>query len=140
MSSLKLGMITIYQLVTHTSGLELLPRHFRKTYEYSYEEFMDLVYKSTLGFYPGCGWRYSHTGYILLIFIIEMVTEQTYFDFMKSNIFQPLQMKSVISNHMFEYKSFPKITHGYRQKTIRRSRSQPIGNMMLTSYIENEEP
>ena len=135
LSSLNLGTITIYQLVTHTSGLELLPKHFRKTYEYSYDEFLQLVCKSHLGFYPGCGWRYSHTGYILLVLIIEMICQESYFDFMKSRIFQPLKMNSVISNE-----TLPKITHGYRQKTIRRSRSQPIGNMLLSAYIENEEP
>ena len=140
MSSLKVGMITIYQLATHTSGLELLPKHFKGIYEYSHENFIELVCNSRLGFYPGCGWRYSHTGYILLVFIIEIITQGSYFDFMKSRIFQPLKMNSVISNHTFETKTLPRISHGYRQKTIRRSRSHPVGNMLLSTYIENEEP
>ncbi len=47
-----------------------------------------------LNFAPGAKWEYSNSGYILLGLIIEIVSGQTYEDFLSENIFTPLGMTS----------------------------------------------
>jgi CubicO group peptidase (beta-lactamase class C family) len=88
--------VTIRQLLTHTSGI------YNFTNASSYpdfkmqhaspaeiiEQFRDLP----LDFPPGETWSYSNSGYILLGYIIEDISGQSYAGFLKDNIFEPLQM------------------------------------------------
>lgn len=86
--------ITIHQLLTHTSGI---PNSTDKsgidraaaTPQQMFRSFVD----KPLDFIPGTSWNYSNSGYILLGMIIEKVSGQTYADFLKTNIFDPLGMK-----------------------------------------------
>lgn len=55
-------------------------------------ELLDLVAKKPLEFKPGTKWACSNTGYVLLGMVIEKVSGQSYADFLKSNIFEPLGM------------------------------------------------
>src|SRR5215469_434048 len=52
-----------------------------------------LVRDKPLDFTPGTNWSYSNTDYILLGMIVEKVSGQSYADFLKANIFEPLGMK-----------------------------------------------
>jgi len=49
-----------------------------------------------LDFDPGTQWQYSNTNYVVAGRIVEKVTGQPYFAFLKQRIFGPLNMKSVI--------------------------------------------
>lgn len=48
-------------------------------------------------FEPGARFAYSNSNFIILGLIVEAVTEQSYFDYVKTNIFDPLEMASTDS-------------------------------------------
>jgi CubicO group peptidase (beta-lactamase class C family) len=88
--------ITIHQLLTHTSGIpnytnSLLIAKLNRTGA-TPQELIAQVTDKPLDFKPGTQWSYSNTGYVLLGMIIEKASGQTYADFLKSNIFDPLGM------------------------------------------------
>lgn len=90
--------ITIYQLLSHTSGIrnwydirmpENTPDNFPMCPEpHKYIEKMDKIFL----FDPGMYHSYSNTGYVLLGKIIEKVSGVTYEDYLKEKIFNPSGM------------------------------------------------
>lgn len=88
--------ITVHQLLTHTSGIynytssPEFPK-IRRTGA-TPQQMIELVTDKPLDFTPGTNWSYSNTGYILLGMIIQKVSNQSYADFLKTNIFDPLGM------------------------------------------------
>lgn len=89
--------ITIHQLLTHTSGVPN-PDYSGKQYLDTQrigatpEGLVTLVANRRLDFRPGTNWSYSNTGYIVLGMLIEKLSGQSYADFLRKNIFQPLGM------------------------------------------------
>ncbi|HEY2014790.1 MAG TPA: serine hydrolase [Bryobacteraceae bacterium] len=89
--------ITIFHVLTHTSGIP----NFTNFPEYSKEEpfpttpekLVARFRDKPLDFAPGEKWSYSNSGYVLLGYLIEKVSGQTYEAFLKENIFTPLGMK-----------------------------------------------
>ena len=92
--------VTIHQLLTHTSGLG----------NYQNEKFFaqldrvktiaDLLpffANEPLAFEPGTKWEYSNSGYVVLGLIIEKVSGQNYFDYVRENIFEPAGMSNTDS-------------------------------------------
>jgi CubicO group peptidase (beta-lactamase class C family) len=89
--------VTIFHLLTHTSGIpsvtslpdfetwRLLDSTAEKTTAY--------VRDKPLEFPPGSQFHYSNSGYILLGFLIERISGQSYGDFLREKIFTPLNMK-----------------------------------------------
>jgi CubicO group peptidase (beta-lactamase class C family) len=89
--------ITIFHLLTHTSGIPNFT---------GFPEYHSLEWKSTTGeqlvarfkdkpldFEPGAKYSYSNSGYVLLGYLIEKVSGQTYADFVRQNEFEPLEMR-----------------------------------------------
>lgn len=68
--------ITLYHLLTHTSGLPNTP---------AFRSF-------PLVFSPGTDFLYSNPGYVLLADVIQRASGQTFEDFLRGNLFQPLGM------------------------------------------------
>lgn len=94
------GKVTIHQLLTHTSGMgnyqneEFLARLDRiKTIADLLRFFAD----EPLAFEPGAKWEYSNSGYVVLGLIIEKVSGQNYFDYVRENIFKPAGMSNTDS-------------------------------------------
>lgn len=92
-------LITIHQLLCHTSGLPdytTFPGFLRNNSDryYSTEELIKVFADSTLEFVPGTVSRYSNSGYIVLGAIIEKVTGKSYADVLKERIFKPLEMNN----------------------------------------------
>ena len=103
--------ITVWNLITHTSGLSNYLAHggvFRvkgrpgdfidgvtnkKAYEY-------LKTIDTLRFTPGERFEYSNSGYLLLSLVVEKASGKLFHEFMKDEIFNPLKMENtyVVSN------------------------------------------
>ena len=88
--------ITIHHLLNHTSGISNfteLPvyRELIKTGA-SLDEVISYFKDLPLEFSPGSSYSYSNSGYILLTKIIELVSHQSYSQYLKENIFQPLHM------------------------------------------------
>jgi CubicO group peptidase (beta-lactamase class C family) len=88
--------ITVHQLLTHTSGIP----NYTSSPEFAKirrtgatpQQMIELVTDKPLDFTPGTNWSYSNTGYILQGMIIQKISGQSYADFLKTNIFDPLGM------------------------------------------------
>lgn len=86
--------ITIYQLLSHTSGIPEtwiggLPENISS--DWTIEPNPHLVLqemKTTSMFEPGTKYSYSNSGYLLLGEIIEQVSGQSYQDFIKENLLE----------------------------------------------------
>jgi CubicO group peptidase (beta-lactamase class C family) len=96
--------ITIHHLLTHTSGLgsyfnETYSKGSRELYR-TVEDFRPLVKEEKPAFEPGKRFRYSNTGMLLLGVVIESVTGQSYFDYIRKNIYEPAGMKNSDSYEM----------------------------------------
>jgi D-alanyl-D-alanine carboxypeptidase len=90
--------ITVHHLLTHTSGIPsytALPNFFRDKARDPLKpaEIVKLTQDKPLEFEPGEKWAYNNTGYVLLGLIIEKVSGQTYADYVRTHIFEPLGMK-----------------------------------------------
>jgi len=86
------NQITIHHLLTHSSGLGDGPNDGKK-----YNNPKDMVNQfaeAPLKFTPGERFEYSNSGYTLLGYIIETITEKSYEDVLKDKIFNPLNMKN----------------------------------------------
>ena len=86
--------VTIRHLLTHTSGIKSytgrsgfeFSRHLTQT------QFIRAIAAAAPDFAPGEGWQYSNSGYNLLGFILENASGQTYWQFLRDNIWRPLGM------------------------------------------------
>jgi len=79
--------VTIYHLLTHTSGI---PDDAAK-YEPGTPD--KLVFNDKpLDLQPGEKWAYTNLGYIVLGYLVERISGQTYEDFVQENIFKSLGM------------------------------------------------
>ena len=90
--------VTIKHLLTHTSGIPsytALPGFFEKNSKLPLtpEEIVKLTRDLPLEFEPGAKYNYDNTGYILLGYVIEKVSGETYADYVAKHIFTPLGMK-----------------------------------------------
>ncbi len=89
--------ITIYNLLTHTSGIPSFTdfpdyaslEPFPTTPEQLVKRFRD----KPLDFQPGENMSYSNSGYVLLGYLIEKIGSESYEKFVQENIFTPLGMK-----------------------------------------------
>ncbi len=86
--------ITIYHLLTHTSGVPDTDDHGKldNRKDYTEAELGQLAFGLTLEFPPGARWRYSNTGYILLGIVIHKVSNTFYGDLLETRVFKPLGM------------------------------------------------
>lgn len=91
--------VTIKNLLNHTSGL---PKYFwvaehkwQKKKAPTNSEMMEFLESSNVERYfkPGRNFDYSNTGYFVLASIVEKVSGTSFSSFLKTNIFEPLQMK-----------------------------------------------
>jgi CubicO group peptidase (beta-lactamase class C family) len=98
--------ITIYHLLTHTSGI---PDDGAK-YEPGTPD--KLVFRDKpLDFQPGEKWAYTNLGYIVLGYLVERITGQTYENFVHDNLFKPLGMND---SGMFSFVTvIPRRASGY---------------------------
>jgi len=92
----QLSDITIEHLMSHTSGLYRNPQNIAKhrKAEISLDKLMTLLMKEIIKFPPGKQMSYSNSGYLLLGKIIEVVSKQTYGQFIQANIFNKLGMNN----------------------------------------------
>ncbi|HEU0292915.1 MAG TPA: serine hydrolase domain-containing protein [Anaerolineales bacterium] len=95
--------ITIHHLLTHTSGIPDftdLPDYERtKDTPASPLQTIARFKDGPLDFKPGEEWSYSNSGYILLGYMIEQASGQSYETFLQQNIFEPPQMKNTGYDH-----------------------------------------
>lgn len=88
--------ITIYNLLTHTSGL---PNYtdfggYERTQMQpaTPEQLLARFSGMGLAFLPGRAYAYGNSGYVVLGLVIERVSGQSYADFLRDNFLAPLEM------------------------------------------------
>jgi CubicO group peptidase (beta-lactamase class C family) len=87
------GEVTIRQLLSHTSGVHSYPGRTEATIVRAGISVPDMVkHLAGLGydFAPGTDFAYSNSGYFLIGAIIEQASGQTFRDFARERLFQPL--------------------------------------------------
>ncbi len=108
--------VTIKQLLSHTSGIanydiikDFFPKISRQNF--SRENYFKVFIDSALAFEPGSRYAYSSWGYFTLGYILERVTNKTYAQLMKADIFDKLQMTH--SGSYFHTQIVPQRANGY---------------------------
>jgi len=90
--------ITVHELLTHTSGLgdffnekffDSSRAQFRTT-----QSHVRLFAGNPLLFEPGASWSYSNEGFVVLGLIIEHVSGESYYDYVREHVFRPAGMTS----------------------------------------------
>ena len=91
-----LDSVTIHQLLTHTAGTKAIyGEEYQKSNKNRYrelEDYLPLFANDSLNFTPGSKYEYNGGGFVLLGLIIQNVTGENYYDYLKKNIFDPLGM------------------------------------------------
>jgi D-alanyl-D-alanine carboxypeptidase len=110
--------VTIHHLLTHTSGLG---NYFNDKFEDSsrakfrtVQDYLPLFVNDPLLFEPGQRWEYSNAGFMVLGAIIEKVSGQNYFDYVREHIYKPAGM---INTDAYEMDSdTPNLAIGYTSR------------------------
>lgn len=92
--------IQIKHLLSHTAGLGgyFSPRYdgMSRARLRTVDDMMKLAREDEkdIAFEPGSRWRYSNTGMMVLGKVIEIVSGQSYFDYVRENIYKPAGMSN----------------------------------------------
>jgi len=91
--------VTIYNLLQHTSGFTSDERRFPSTVgEMTKDEMIAQLVGVELAFYPSEGHEYGNVNYIILGFIIEALSGQSYDDFMTQYVLHPLGLYNTFTS------------------------------------------
>lgn len=112
--------ISIHHLLTHTSGI----KDFTKTKGLSEIAQKEMTPKMMVDFFknepgdfqPGEKFEYNNSGYVVLGYIIELVSGKTYEEFIKSYIFDKIGMNN--SYYATDRKIIKNRAYGYHQKKL----------------------
>jgi len=106
--------VTIHQLLTHTSGMQ---DYWEELFNAKWWEIKtvaqmaDLIFDDSLLFEPGTDFHYSNSGPIVLGMIIEKITGQSYYDYVRDHIYIPAGM---INTDCYEVdRPVPNLAIGY---------------------------
>jgi CubicO group peptidase (beta-lactamase class C family) len=90
------GLVTVHQLLTHTAGTgDCFTGEFFTTPADQLKTvagYLPLFADKPLQFKPGSQYSYSNEGYIVLGLIIEKISGQRYFDYVREHIYAPAAM------------------------------------------------
>jgi CubicO group peptidase (beta-lactamase class C family) len=107
--------ITIFNLLTHTSGIPNFtefPAYLKtESVPVTPEQLVARFRDKPLDFAPGTSWKYSNSGYALLGYLIERISGMSYARFVRDNIFVPLGMKN--SGYDSSAQKIPEHATGY---------------------------
>ena len=88
-------LITIEDILSHSSGLpDQLPENIELRQRHApIEEFIERAIKTPLLFKPGSEVKYQSMGLLLASEVAQRITKQPFRDFLKENVFDPLDMR-----------------------------------------------
>ena len=86
--------IKIYELLNHTSGMPSDGYNVTDPTDLAPSDLVHEFYSQPLLFQPGTNSSYSNNGYIVLSYIIQQASGQSYEQYLQQNFFQPLGMTS----------------------------------------------
>ncbi len=126
--------VTIHHLLTHRSGLgDFFNDKFENTPKdkiRTLQDYFTLFADAPLLFAPGTQERYSNGGYIALGLIIEKVSGQNYFDYVREHIYQPAGMTQTEAYELDAV--VPNLATGY----TRNARQLPNGERTKNIYTK----
>ena len=137
--------ITIHHLLTHTSGIkdftQMKSLGLIAQKEMTPKMMVDFFKNEPVDFAPGERFEYNNSGYVLLGYLIELVSGERYEDFIQKNIFDKAGMsqsyyasdRRVINKRAYGYQ---KKEAGYVNKTA-ISFSVPFSSGSLMSTVAN---
>jgi CubicO group peptidase (beta-lactamase class C family) len=135
--------ITIHQLLTHSSGFHEFLKQDGGDYEkIDTEEFLKRAFAEPLAFKPGEKAVYTNVGFSILGIIIEQVSGLDYEEFLKTNLFQPLGIKSI--GYRYPLESNDTIAIGYEngkvwgthQQRFKQAGGGPYWNLKANGGLE----
>ncbi|WP_439873706.1 serine hydrolase domain-containing protein [Bacillus mycoides] len=104
--------ITLRNLLTHTSGL---PEQGQGSVDAASRlKLVTWIGAQTLQFPAGTGWRYTDYNYMVLAYIVEKITNEPLADYVKENIFTPVEMHESGMGATFPGDMF--LAEGYTKK------------------------
>src|SRR5262249_17894261 len=109
--------IAVHQLLTHTSGLgDFFGPEFREKKDtlHGLNDYLNLFAGKPLKFEPGKGWAYSNAGMIVAGLIVERVSGQNYYDYVREHVFKPAGMNG--SDTFDKTKPQPNQSIGYTRR------------------------
>jgi len=92
--------VTIEQLLSHTGGTGDIfgPEFDKNRLELkTLQDYVKLYGNRAAEFEPGSRWQYSNYGFLLLGVLIEKVSGQSYYDYVRDHIFKPAGMTGTAS-------------------------------------------
>jgi CubicO group peptidase (beta-lactamase class C family) len=125
--------ITVRQLLSHTSGLidyeDVIPTG--TTIPVLDRDVLRLLLKQDKTYFPpGSKFRYSNSGYSLLSLIVEVRSGMPFAQFLKKNIFQPLEMNNSLAYEQ-GFSIIPNRAYGYSTSAEKFTRT----DQSLTSSV-----
>ncbi|HVF90272.1 MAG TPA: serine hydrolase domain-containing protein [Blastocatellia bacterium] len=106
--------VTIHHLLTHTSGLGdfFKPQFFQNREKYrNPRDYFPIFAADPLQFEPGTRWSYSNASFIVLGAVVEALSGENYFDYVREHIFKPAGMNDTASYSVEEVT--PNLAVGY---------------------------
>lgn len=117
--------VTVHHLLTHTSGMgNYFNDKFSNSSRQKFREVRDyfpLFVDEPLQFEPGSGFRYSNSGFMVLGAIIEQVSGQDYFDYIRDHVYKPALMSNSDSYELD--RDIPNLAIGYTHSQVKFSGS-----------------
>ncbi|RIA09932.1 CubicO group peptidase (beta-lactamase class C family) [Flavobacteriaceae bacterium MAR_2010_72] len=138
--------ITLRHLASHTSGLRdqwnlLSMAGWRMDDVITKEQILKLVSKQKeLNFNPGEEYAYCNTGFTLLAEVVSRISDKSFAEFTKANIFEPLKMNStlfyddhekIVKNRAYSYRS---VFGGHKKSVLNYAN---VGATSLFTTVED---
>lgn len=123
--------ISVWQLLHHTSGLGdyIVPELFEHRKKFvDPVDYLDLIARQPKVGEPGGEWSYSNSGYVVLGRIIENVSGESYFDYIRRHVFAPAGMTDSGFDRLDDI--VPKLAVGYY-------REGPFSTEWKADWFEN---
>ncbi|MCJ8271070.1 MAG: beta-lactamase family protein, partial [Psychrosphaera sp.] len=108
--------ITITQLLNHTSGLEKDPTYSSVNFHFQIDT-RKILAATELEFTPGEQFAYSNLGYFVLGYIVEQVSGQSFQQYIKGAIFDPLRM---YNSRFYQPNLQTNVSQGYQTQNFDR--------------------
>lgn len=127
------GKIRIKHLLTHTAGLgsyfnDEFDRASRARFR-TVDDMMQLAKGDSMAFEPGSRWSYSNTGMLVLGKVIEVVTKQDYFDYVREHLSKPAGMTNTDAYELDRVN--PNLAVGYQKEYAEDGSKQFRNNIFM---------